>query len=234
MFSGLHPQDIKNVCLELTVWDKEAFSSNIFLGGVRLNSGSGEGLGDPDMVCDWAWGRGAVPAGVICSRCMYSFSLAVSCNFHRFSMSLAKDLFIFKIKYYYITLYPSIRSLGWIVFTFILFIKYHLHFSLSEFLLLSWALYQVSLRQQRLVGERTSKTNFTLSFSHFYPAVAAITHTSCLKGNNFFPKKITSNVVQTGHGSTPLVPEGHNYNRRNWGKNYSRAAHTAPEILIIP
>ncbi|KAM8753219.1 synaptotagmin-like protein 5 isoform 2-T3 [Rhynchonycteris naso] len=41
MFSGLHPQDIKNVCLELTIWDKEAFSSNIFLGGVRLNSGSG-------------------------------------------------------------------------------------------------------------------------------------------------------------------------------------------------
>ncbi|XP_062040112.1 synaptotagmin-like protein 5 isoform X2 [Lepus europaeus] len=41
MFSGLHPQDINNVCLELTIWDKEAFSSNIFLGGVRLNSGSG-------------------------------------------------------------------------------------------------------------------------------------------------------------------------------------------------
>ncbi|XP_078218850.1 synaptotagmin-like protein 5 isoform X3 [Callithrix jacchus] len=41
MFSGLYPQDIKNVCLELTIWDKEAFSSNIFLGGVRLNSGSG-------------------------------------------------------------------------------------------------------------------------------------------------------------------------------------------------
>ncbi|XP_045631723.1 synaptotagmin-like protein 5 isoform X1 [Ursus americanus] len=41
MFSGLNPQDIKNVCLELTVWDKEAFSSNIFLGGVRLNSGTG-------------------------------------------------------------------------------------------------------------------------------------------------------------------------------------------------
>lgn len=40
-FSGLHPQDLKNVCLELTIWDKEAFSSNIFLGGVRLNSGSG-------------------------------------------------------------------------------------------------------------------------------------------------------------------------------------------------
>nr|XP_012592122.1 synaptotagmin-like protein 5 isoform X2 [Microcebus murinus] len=41
IFSGLHPQDLKNVCLELTIWDKEAFSSNIFLGGVRLNSGSG-------------------------------------------------------------------------------------------------------------------------------------------------------------------------------------------------
>ncbi|XP_001379098.1 synaptotagmin-like protein 5 isoform X1 [Monodelphis domestica] len=40
-FNGLDPQDIKNVCLELTVWDKEALSSNIFLGGVRLNSGSG-------------------------------------------------------------------------------------------------------------------------------------------------------------------------------------------------
>ncbi|XP_060038609.1 synaptotagmin-like protein 5 isoform X1 [Erinaceus europaeus] len=41
IFSGLYPQDIKNVCLELTVWDKEAFSSNVFLGGVRLNSGTG-------------------------------------------------------------------------------------------------------------------------------------------------------------------------------------------------
>ncbi|CAO2624310.1 Synaptotagmin-like protein 5 [Lemmus lemmus] len=41
IFSGLYPQDIQNVCLELTIWDKEAFSSNIFLGGVRLNSGSG-------------------------------------------------------------------------------------------------------------------------------------------------------------------------------------------------
>ncbi|XP_048192516.1 synaptotagmin-like protein 5 isoform X1 [Perognathus longimembris pacificus] len=45
MFSGLYPQDISNVCLELTIWDKEAFSSNIFLGGVRLNSGSGVSYG---------------------------------------------------------------------------------------------------------------------------------------------------------------------------------------------
>ncbi|XP_063101762.1 synaptotagmin-like protein 5 isoform X1 [Cavia porcellus] len=45
LFSGLYPQDINNVCLELTIWDKEAFSSNIFLGGVRLNCGSGVSLG---------------------------------------------------------------------------------------------------------------------------------------------------------------------------------------------
>lgn len=63
MFSGLNPQDIKNVCLELTVWDKEAFSSNIFLGGVRLNSGTGKGREDPETVCDWIWDGRAVPAG---------------------------------------------------------------------------------------------------------------------------------------------------------------------------
>ncbi|OXB68704.1 hypothetical protein ASZ78_010296 [Callipepla squamata] len=40
-FSGLNSQDIHNVCLELTVWDKESLSSNIFLGGVRLSTGSG-------------------------------------------------------------------------------------------------------------------------------------------------------------------------------------------------
>ncbi|XP_031227865.1 synaptotagmin-like protein 5 [Mastomys coucha] len=50
IFSGLYPQDIKNACLELTIWDKEAFSSNIFLGGVRLNSGSGMSHG---KTVDW-------------------------------------------------------------------------------------------------------------------------------------------------------------------------------------
>ncbi|POI35812.1 hypothetical protein CIB84_000437, partial [Bambusicola thoracicus] len=40
-FSGLNSRDIHNVCLELTVWDKESLSSNIFLGGVRLSTGSG-------------------------------------------------------------------------------------------------------------------------------------------------------------------------------------------------
>lgn len=55
IFSGLYPQDIKNVCLELTIWDKEAFSSNIFLGGVRLNSGSGVSHG---KYVDWMDSRG--------------------------------------------------------------------------------------------------------------------------------------------------------------------------------
>ncbi|XP_074915865.1 synaptotagmin-like protein 5 [Chelonoidis abingdonii] len=40
-FSGLNPTDLHNVCLELTVWDKESLSSNIFLGGVRLSTGRG-------------------------------------------------------------------------------------------------------------------------------------------------------------------------------------------------
>ncbi|NXB74201.1 SYTL5 protein, partial [Donacobius atricapilla] len=40
-FSGLNARDIRNVCLELTVWDKESLSSNIFLGGVRLSTGNG-------------------------------------------------------------------------------------------------------------------------------------------------------------------------------------------------
>lgn len=62
LFSGLYPQDINNVCLELTIWDKEAFSSNIFLGGVRLNCGSGKKLGDSEMACNWAWGKDMIPS----------------------------------------------------------------------------------------------------------------------------------------------------------------------------
>lgn len=41
-FGGLNPRDIHNVCVELTVWDKESLSSNIFLGGIRLNTGTGK------------------------------------------------------------------------------------------------------------------------------------------------------------------------------------------------
>lgn len=41
-YCGLQPSDLNNVCLELTVWDKESLSSNVFLGGVRLCAGTGE------------------------------------------------------------------------------------------------------------------------------------------------------------------------------------------------
>uniref|UniRef100_A0A669DQW2 Synaptotagmin-like protein 5 n=1 Tax=Oreochromis niloticus TaxID=8128 RepID=A0A669DQW2_ORENI len=44
-YCGLQPGDLNNVCLELTVWDKETVSSNVFLGGVRLGAGTGESYG---------------------------------------------------------------------------------------------------------------------------------------------------------------------------------------------
>ncbi|XP_042316602.1 LOW QUALITY PROTEIN: synaptotagmin-like protein 5 [Sceloporus undulatus] len=54
-FSGLNPRDIHNVCVELTVWDKESLSSNIFLGGVRLSTGSGLSNGKE---ADWMDSQG--------------------------------------------------------------------------------------------------------------------------------------------------------------------------------
>ncbi|XP_069801662.1 synaptotagmin-like protein 5 isoform X2 [Dendropsophus ebraccatus] len=45
-FTSLQPTDLQNVCLELTVWDKESLSSNIFLGGVCLGCGSGTSYGN--------------------------------------------------------------------------------------------------------------------------------------------------------------------------------------------
>ncbi|XP_034142616.1 synaptotagmin-like protein 5 isoform X1 [Esox lucius] len=44
-YCGLQAGDLNNVCLELTVWDKEALASNVFLGGVRLNGGTGHSYG---------------------------------------------------------------------------------------------------------------------------------------------------------------------------------------------
>lgn len=41
-YCGLQHSDLDSVCLELTVWDKEPLSSNVFLGGVRLGSGTGQ------------------------------------------------------------------------------------------------------------------------------------------------------------------------------------------------
>ncbi|XP_030620741.1 synaptotagmin-like protein 4 [Chanos chanos] len=41
VYKDLTLEQLKSMCLELTVWDKEAMSSNDFLGGVRLSSGAG-------------------------------------------------------------------------------------------------------------------------------------------------------------------------------------------------
>ncbi|XP_070771005.1 synaptotagmin-like protein 5 [Enoplosus armatus] len=49
-YCGLQPGDLNNVCLELTVWDKEALASNVFLGGVRLGAGTGQSYGNE---VDW-------------------------------------------------------------------------------------------------------------------------------------------------------------------------------------
>ncbi|XP_061090891.1 synaptotagmin-like protein 4 isoform X1 [Conger conger] len=39
VYKDLRLEELKSMCLELTVWDREAMSSNDFLGGVRLSSG---------------------------------------------------------------------------------------------------------------------------------------------------------------------------------------------------
>ncbi|XP_068011173.1 synaptotagmin-like protein 5 isoform X2 [Melanerpes formicivorus] len=54
-FSGLTSRDMHNICLELTVWDKESLSSNIFLGGVRLSTGNGVSNGKE---VDWMDSQG--------------------------------------------------------------------------------------------------------------------------------------------------------------------------------
>ncbi|XP_068180954.1 synaptotagmin-like protein 4 isoform X2 [Antennarius striatus] len=41
VYKGLSLEQLKDMCLELTVWDKEAMLSNEFLGGVRLSCGKG-------------------------------------------------------------------------------------------------------------------------------------------------------------------------------------------------
>ncbi|KAL0175929.1 hypothetical protein M9458_028259, partial [Cirrhinus mrigala] len=39
VYNDLSLEQLKDVCLELTVWDRETLSSNDFLGGVRLSLG---------------------------------------------------------------------------------------------------------------------------------------------------------------------------------------------------
>lgn len=42
VYKDLALEQLKAMCLELTVWDRETMSSNEFLGGVRLSSGKGK------------------------------------------------------------------------------------------------------------------------------------------------------------------------------------------------
>lgn len=42
VYKGLTLEQLKGMCLELTVWDREPMLSNEFLGGVRLSSGRGK------------------------------------------------------------------------------------------------------------------------------------------------------------------------------------------------
>ncbi|XP_069745509.1 synaptotagmin-like protein 5 isoform X2 [Narcine bancroftii] len=49
-YTGLHLRDLQNVSVELTVWDKESLSSNVFLGGIRLGHGNGHSYG---IAVDW-------------------------------------------------------------------------------------------------------------------------------------------------------------------------------------
>lgn len=42
VYKDLALEQLREMCLELTVWDREAMLSNEFLGGVRLSSGKGK------------------------------------------------------------------------------------------------------------------------------------------------------------------------------------------------
>ncbi|KAL2077370.1 hypothetical protein ACEWY4_026874 [Coilia grayii] len=78
VYKDVSPEQLTGMCLELTVWDREALSSNDFLGGVRLssgavtlNSGSSEWLAEssPEEASLWqrvmqypdSWAEGTLP-----------------------------------------------------------------------------------------------------------------------------------------------------------------------------
>lgn len=44
VYNNLSLEQLKDMCLELTVWDRETLSSNDFLGGVRLSLGAGKSI----------------------------------------------------------------------------------------------------------------------------------------------------------------------------------------------
>ncbi|XP_055464309.1 synaptotagmin-like protein 4 isoform X2 [Psammomys obesus] len=50
VYNGVRLEDLRHMCLELTVWDREPLASNDFLGGVRLGVGTGVSNGE---VVDW-------------------------------------------------------------------------------------------------------------------------------------------------------------------------------------
>ncbi|KAK2848926.1 hypothetical protein Q5P01_008760 [Channa striata] len=53
VYKGLALEQLQEMCLELTVWDKETMLSNEFLGGVRLSSGKGTvKMGKEEVVMD--------------------------------------------------------------------------------------------------------------------------------------------------------------------------------------
>ena len=45
IFDSVAWDELKDRCLELTVWDHDRLTSNDFLGGVRLSIGGGEAMG---------------------------------------------------------------------------------------------------------------------------------------------------------------------------------------------
>lgn len=49
VYDGFHTEDLKDACVELTVWDHEKLT-NHFLGGIRLGLGTGLSYGIP---VDW-------------------------------------------------------------------------------------------------------------------------------------------------------------------------------------
>lgn len=71
-YCGLQPGDLNNVCLELTVWDKETVSSNVFLGGVRLGAGTGKTVWQENKII---WLASVMREGIS----MYFFLLQSKC-----------------------------------------------------------------------------------------------------------------------------------------------------------
>ena len=54
IFENIPRDDLGNRSLELTIWDHDRFTSNQFLGGLRLNTGVGKYMGNPQLIqAEW-------------------------------------------------------------------------------------------------------------------------------------------------------------------------------------